>query len=151
MSTPDVVPTPVRYLSELFTDALGDVKFPDVDAAGLAAAVTRVDALAADVARLEEELGRARAALDAGRDDLIRLAGRAHAYARVYAEDDEGLRTRLDAVSMPRPRARTSSNGQGTQAPQMAPGGEVVPVAPKKKKKAPVEDEAPLFTDAAAE
>lgn len=144
MNAPDTLPTSVRYLAELFADALAAVKFPDVDAAALASSVARVDAMATDVARLEEELAKAKQNVDAARDDLLRMSARAHAYARVFAEDDEGLRARLEAITLPRARPRASV------APSLA---SVEPPAanPRKRKKAASDDDASLFVAAAPE
>lgn len=136
-SSHDAVPPPVRSLAELFGEALTAVKFPDVDAPALSGAVARVDGLQAEVMRLEEELGRARTALDAGRDELLRMAARAHAYARVYAEDDDTLRGRIDAITLPRARARP--------APVTAVAGDVVAPARRKKRAAADEEPSPLF------
>lgn len=132
-SAHDAVPPPVRSLSDLFGEALAAVKFPDVDAPALAAGVAKVDGLQAEVMRLEEELGRARAALDVGRDELLRMAARAHAYARVYAEDDDALRSRIDAITLPRARARPAS--------VVAVAGEGAGSAPRRKKRAVAEEE----------
>src|SRR5262245_19847646 len=102
------LPDDVRVLKDLFAEALADVRFPDVDASALASGVARVDALAADADRLEAELAAARAEHQAALEELLRAAARAHGYARVYAEGDEALRARLDALELGRSRPKPS-------------------------------------------
>ncbi len=141
----DAVPTPIRSLAALFTDALPRVAFPDVDAAALAASVTKVDAAQAEVTRLEEELAKARAHLDTSRDDLVRLATRAHAYARVYVEDDEALRARIDEIAVP--RAKSKSNAPKVVVTETSPSSSetLTPGPVKKKRKSAQDDDASLF------
>jgi hypothetical protein len=142
MNAADTIPTSVRYLAELFADALAKVTFPDVDASSLAAAVAKLDAMTADAARLEEELAKAKQSVDAARDDLLRLSARAHAYARVFAEDDEALRARLDAITLPRARPRPS-----TTSPSAPARVDAAPTSSRKRKKAASDDDATLFVE----
>jgi hypothetical protein len=116
MTMTDAVPTPIRELASLFGDALTGVKFPDVDGDTLTTAVARVDELAQNVARLEDQLAQARAALDGGTAELGRLATRAHAYARVFADDNDELRTRIDAITLPRARATRSASASASSS-----------------------------------
>jgi hypothetical protein len=140
----DAVPAPIRSLATLFSEALPRVAFPDVDAAALAASVAKVDAAQSEVTRLEEELAKARAHLDASRDDLVRLATRAHAYARVYAEDDDTLRARIDEIAIP--RAKSKSNAPKVVVTEAPAASETLTPAPvKKKRKGAQEDDASLF------
>ena len=150
----DAVPAPLRALAILFTDALPRVVFPDVDAAALTASVAKVDAAQLEVTRLEEELAKARAHLDASRDDLVRIATRAHAYARVYAEDDDALRGRIDEIAVPRAKSRsntpkaaineaataTTATATATTATDIATNAPV-----KKKRKSSPDDDTSLF------
>lgn len=79
----------------LYSEALADVQFPDVDRAVLTVA-------AAEVAQAREALARAEAAVDDARSALRgkqialqQLAGRGLAYARIYAEANEVVRERI--------------------------------------------------------
>lgn len=151
----DPIPAPLRALADLFAEALADVKFPDIDAARLTDGVARVQAQQTEVTRLEGELAHARALLDASRDELTRNAARAHAYARVYAEDNGALQSRIDAITLPRARTRATATATVT-APTTATAEATVhrgvPVdgaAARKLRRKGARDEAPsqLFED----
>ena len=149
-TTVDAIAAPVRALAELFNKELASVKFPDVDAATLTAVVARVDGQQIEVTRLEEELARARGQLDTSRDELGRLAARAHAYARVYTEDNPALQSCIDAITLPRARARPMVSTTATTATVHATP--VEGIAPRKGKKKSARDEVPsqLFGDEVA-
>lgn len=93
---------PVQAVLELFQGPLADVRFADVDAAGLAQLATEVEAAAATVAQQEAQLSELRRALTERQDALLLLAQRAVAYARVYAEQDEALTEQLSRIALPR-------------------------------------------------
>lgn len=93
---------PVQAILELFQGPLAEVRFADVDAAGLASVAAEVESAAAEVARQEARLGELRQSLSERQDALLVLAQRALAYARVYAEHDEALTEQLARISLPR-------------------------------------------------
>ena len=93
---------PVQAVLELFKGPLADVRFADVDAAGLASVAAEVESAAAEVARQEAQLTELRQSLTERQDALLLLAQRALAYARVYAEHDEALTEQLGRISLPR-------------------------------------------------
>jgi hypothetical protein len=98
------IPQPVQVVLDLFASELSHVRFADIDGhalAELAAAVTdaQASALAAQAA-----LDAAAVALDEKQEALLSAAHRALAYARVYAEGNDALKTKLDGVSLPRSR-----------------------------------------------
>ncbi len=125
MNDTDLVAPDLLKLLELYS-AQEALRFPDLDADVLRAHLGRVKERHLDVLRAEAGLLAARAAFEQEQDALARIAQRAAAYLRVYAEGDEALSLQVEALSLPRPRrvARPA-------APQveLAPG-EVAPEAP---------------------
>lgn len=97
-STPDAV----QAVLELFKGPLSDVRFADVDASGLESVAAEVERAAAAVQEQDAHLAALRLSLAERQDALLSLAHRALAYARVYAESDEALSARLNAISLPR-------------------------------------------------
>jgi hypothetical protein len=97
-----VLSPPVQAVLELFQGPLADVRFADVDAAGLAGVAAEVESAAADVAQQEARLTALRQSLTERQEALLLLAQRALAYARVYAEHDEVLTEQLARISLPR-------------------------------------------------
>ena len=107
----DAIPAPIQSLLDLFSTALVEVRFADVDAQTLARAVADVQAAAAIVSTAQAALEDARQALQERQETLLQYAQRAAAYARVYAENDEALSGRLGAIALPRSTRRARSSG----------------------------------------
>jgi multidrug efflux pump subunit AcrA (membrane-fusion protein) len=103
---PNPIPPPIQALLDLFSTSLADVRFADLDGQALARCASEVESAAEAVALAQSALDAAREALQERQDALLQRAQRALAYARVYAEGDEALSGRLDAVSLPRPTRR---------------------------------------------
>lgn len=103
-SVDDPITSALRELLAIFADALGDVKFPDVDARALGAQAKQVEEKFAEVRRAEAALVEARRRLGEAQDQLLQRAQRAAAYARVFADGDAALTARLEAVTLPRSR-----------------------------------------------
>jgi multidrug efflux pump subunit AcrA (membrane-fusion protein) len=101
------IPAPIQTLLDLFTTCLADVRFADVDGQTLARCAADVEAAAETVATAQLTLEATREALQEKQDALLQQAQRALAYARVYAESDEVLSGRLEAVSLPRAARRS--------------------------------------------
>jgi uncharacterized membrane protein YccC len=142
MSDFDLLPTDLMKLVQLFS-AQPDLRFPELDAGVLHDAVVRVKERHLEVTRAEAGLMAARGALDAEVDALTRLAQRAHAYLRVYAENDEALAERVEDISLP--RARRSVRAES------APVDGAAPEAPKKRgRPRKVDPSATLFTSVEA-
>jgi multidrug efflux pump subunit AcrA (membrane-fusion protein) len=106
MST-NAMPIPIQTLLDLFTTCLADVRFADVDGQTLARYAADVEAAAEAVAAAQLALDATREALQEKQDALLQQAQRALAYARVYAESDQALNGRLDAVNLPRATRRS--------------------------------------------
>ena len=109
---------PIQTVLDLFAAHLTDVRFGDLDAQSLARAASDVHAAGEVLAAAQLALDSARGTLQERQEVLLLQVQRALAYARVYAEADESLSARLDAVALPRgarrPRADTlggSSSG----------------------------------------
>jgi hypothetical protein len=119
------ISTPVQTVLDLFATSLADVRFGDVDAQGLARVASEVESSAALVASAQASLDSARVALHERQEALLQLVQRALAYARVYAEADEALSARLDAVTLPRATRRPRSEANDalvlTADPQPSP------------------------------
>jgi hypothetical protein len=96
------LPSPVQSVLDLFQGPLSNVRFADIDAAGLANLATEVEAAAAEVQQQEEKLAELRQGLAQRQEALLVLAQQALAYARVYAENDEPLLEELSRISLPR-------------------------------------------------
>jgi hypothetical protein len=140
---------PVQAVLELFQGPLADVRFADVDAAGLASVAAEVESAAAAVARQEAQLSELRQSLTERQDALLVLAQRALAYARVYAEHDEALTEQLARIALPRsakPRKAASTKTEGDAVAQAEP-----PVAESSASAAPAEVEAAADTTSAEE
>ena len=93
-STP--TPDPIQAVLALFQGELAEIQFPDVDREVLAAAAGEVERRQADLQRTLKAVQDAREALEAGQRALAEVAGRAHAYATVYARDKPEL---ADAIA----------------------------------------------------
>jgi hypothetical protein len=93
---------PLQSLLELFKGPLGNVRFADIDAEGLANLAAEVEAAASEVQRQEGQVAQLREALIDRQEALLQLAQRALAYARVYAENDEALLEEVNRIALPR-------------------------------------------------
>jgi hypothetical protein len=98
----DAVAPPIRAALELFETALAEVRFADLDAKTLARSAADVEAVAAVVTSAQAALDSARCALQERQEILLDQVQRAVAYARVYAENDDALTERLQAIALPR-------------------------------------------------
>jgi hypothetical protein len=148
------VPVPVQTILDLFINLLGDVRFADVDAKTLEQFATDVRSAADVVASAELALDAARAVLQEKQDGLLQYAQRALAYARVYAENDEALSARLEAITLPRVsrRPRTGVDAlvlSGTAGGRPGSGPELTPRVRKRRRNAsgaePLLDSDPLL------
>jgi hypothetical protein len=95
-------PQAVQSVLELFKGPLAELRLADVDAKGLESLAAEVEAAATAVQEQEAHLAELRLALSERQEALLSLAQRALAYARVYAESDEALSEKLNAISLPR-------------------------------------------------
>jgi hypothetical protein len=102
----DPVVLPVQTVLELFATTFAELRFADVDSQTLEHLATDVRSAADIVASAELALEAARSALQEKQDALLQHAQRALAYARVYAENDEALGARLEAITLPRATRR---------------------------------------------
>jgi hypothetical protein len=126
----DAIPSPLQAILNLFATTLADVRFADLDAKTLASLASEVEAAAAVVESAEAALAAARGTLQARQDALLQQVQRAVAYARVYAENNEALSQRIDAIALPRTPRRSrvgdealtlSPDSPATQRPRGRP------------------------------
>lgn len=141
MNDLELIAPDVAQLILLFS-AQPDLRFPDLDAKVLHEAVARVKETSLEVAQAEAALQAAKGVLEREHETLLRLAQRAHAYLKVFAEADERLSEQVEAISLPRLR-RT--------AVVKAETGADLAVAPKRRGRPRKDSTAPsLFEEAAA-
>jgi hypothetical protein len=112
------IPNPVQSVLDLFCAELADVRFADVDASTLARIAADVDAAAQGVAFQQAALDSAQKALREQQTVLLEYVQRALAYARVFAEKDEALSARIEAIELPRVARRVKG---GDDAPILSP------------------------------
>ena len=143
----NTIPGQVQAVLDLFATALIDVRFADLDTAALSRVATDVNSAAERVAAAQAQLDEACALLKERQNALFCQAQRALAYARVYAESDETLSTRLEGISLPRPARRSRGDDEAlilSPEPQAA--------APRRRRSPTTNPpEAPLDGAAAAE
>ncbi|MEY4545208.1 MAG: hypothetical protein RL685_1403 [Pseudomonadota bacterium] len=107
------LPPSVQSVLELFQGPLSQVRFADVDAAGLAQLATEVKAAAAEVEAREASLVELRQSLSQRQEALVALAHQALAYARVYAENnDEPLLELIGSIALPRAAQPRAAKGR---------------------------------------
>lgn len=113
---------PIQSVLELFQGPLANVRFADIDAAGLTKLAAEVEAASAEVDQQEQKLTELRQVLAQRQEALLTLAQQALAYARVYAENDEALLEELNRIVLPRsakpkkPSARANGPRDTAQA-----------------------------------
>lgn len=135
MTDLDLLPTDLQQLLQLFS-ALPDVRFPELDATSMQSAVARVKDRALELASIEAQLEAVRAQLDEEQESLLRKSHRLHAYLKVFAENDEALAAKVNALTLPRLRKPAAPRPVVTEttAPDVtADGATAIAVAPKKR------------------
>jgi hypothetical protein len=139
MNDLDTLPPDLQQLLQLFS-SLPDVKFPELDATGLQLAVARVKEKQLELLALDAEREALRVALEEEQEALLRKGHRLHSYLKVFAEADEALAPKVNALVLPRlrkPAVVMAPTAEGESAP-----------APKKRgrpRKTPSTDA--LFTE----
>lgn len=147
MNDSDLIAPEVAKLVQLFS-AQANLKFPDLDASVLHEAIARVKERHLEVARAEAVLAGCRAACEDDQEVLLKLAQRAHAYLKVYAEADPTLAERVEAISLPRLRKPAVPRSESLGA---LGESQLAQVAPKRRGRPPrVHAEAQLFAPEAA-
>lgn len=141
----DPISPAMRVLLEVFSTDLSEVKFPDVDAEVLEEAAARVKAQAEAVAKAQAALEAARQVLGESQEALLQKGQRALAYARVFAEEDAELSTKLEAISLPKAGRKVARPDGGVAAEAPAQNDET---APKRRGRPPKSrPSAPLFAE----
>lgn len=117
MTDLDLLPTDLQQLLQLFS-SLPDVRFPELDPTGLQVAVARLKERQLELLSIEAERDAARLALDEEQEALLRKGHRLHAYLKVFAEHDEALATKVNALTLPRLRKLAVVEGEPAPAPK---------------------------------
>ncbi len=119
-SSSSAVPEPIQRLVSLYAEHLGDVAFPEVDAARLEALVESVVSHARAVAVAEQALAEAREAHARVQAQLSIAAKRGLGYARVFVAEDEDLSAAFAQIELGRPSSparRTKTTTKRKRAP----------------------------------
>ncbi|MGQ0507213.1 MAG: hypothetical protein ACT4TC_18050 [Myxococcaceae bacterium] len=114
----DTLKAEVGELIQLFETDLEGLKFPDLDANVLASALGRAKERHLKVAEAEAALHVALTAFEEEREVVLRKAQRALAYVRVYAENDEALIARIDALALSSKAHRPPPAERNAEAPR---------------------------------
>lgn len=124
MNDLDALPPDLQQLLQLFSSLPGGpagepVRFPELDAVGLQQAVARVKEKQLELLALEAQRDAVRLALEEEQEALLRKGHRLHAYLKVFAEADEALAPKVNALVLPRLRKAlvTPAAVEGESAP----------------------------------
>lgn len=98
ITSPEKLPPVVREILAVFEHDLTDVRFGDLDAGRLFALAERVRIAEEGVEGARAQLEQARETHGAMLADLVVLSEKALAYARIYAESEPELASRLEAL-----------------------------------------------------
>lgn len=123
-STPDpssAVPEPVRALVSLFEGPLAELRFPDLDATSLGEAVSEVEARRSELQRALATVQAAREQLESAQAALLTHARKGHAYATVYAAEDEALTASLAEIKLDARSLTPKRRGRRKKAKKKAP------------------------------
>ena len=114
MNDLELLPADLQQLLQLFS-SLPDVRFPELDATGLQVAVARVKERQLELLHIEAQRDAVRVALEEEQETLLRKGHRLHAYLRVFAEHDEALAVKVNALTLPRLRKTVSAPVEGAE------------------------------------
>ncbi len=134
MNDLDLLAPDLQQLLQLFS-SLPDVRFPELDASALQDAVARVKERHLELLHVEAELQAVRSALDEEQEALLKKGHRLHAYLKVFAEQDEGLAVKVNALSLPRLRRPAAVAKPVVVETVGADGEPVIVAAPVPKKR----------------
>ncbi len=149
MNDLDLLAPDLHQLLQLFS-SLPDVTFPELDAVALQNSVARVKERHLELLHIEAQLQEVRAALDEEQESLLKKGHRLHAYLKVFAEQDDALSEKVNALSLPRLRKPAAPPKPVEVVVALGADGQPLPPpAPKKRgrpRKVPATDG--LFGDA---
>jgi len=143
----DPIPSAVQEVVDLFVSELASLKFGDLEPTSLTAASEEVRAVAADVIRAEAALESTRAVLAEKKDALLQKAQRALAYARVYAENQPALASRLERIALPRSPRRSAKSESSHADVKVDAAIETKTPLPRRRDRARGESSATLVDD----
>jgi hypothetical protein len=120
MTDLDLLPADLQQLLQLFS-SLPDVRFPELDPGSLQVAVARVKDRQLELLSIEAQRDAVRLALDEEQETLLRKGHRLHAYLKVFAEHDEALAVKVNALSLPRLRKPAPARSDASVVVEGAP------------------------------
>lgn len=132
MTDLDLLPADLQQLLQLFS-SLPDVRFPELDPGALQVAVARTKERQLELTALEAQREAARLALEEEQEALLRKGHRLLAYLKVYAEHDEALVAKVNALALPRLRKPESEPAPAPKKrgrPRKASSTDALPFTP---------------------
>jgi hypothetical protein len=127
----DLLSADLQQLLQLFS-SLPSVTFPELDPTSLQTDVARIKERYLELLHIEAQLAAVRSALDDEQEALLKKGHRLHAYLTVFAENDESLGAKVEALSLPRLR-RPAAPSKPVEVLLTAEGEPVPAPAPKKR------------------
>jgi len=120
------LPRGARQVLGLYEQRASELCFPGVTFESLAAHADRLDQLSANVERARRELAAAQEAQGAAETEFVETTRRAFAYAQVFAQAHEELRTDLEKfayASADKPRRKKREGGETQPRDKQATNG----------------------------
>ena len=117
-NTTGLIPEPVQQLLTLFEEHLNSISFPDVSLEIIKSLAEKVESAQKEVEEAQKHLETAQEALSASSDELLQKCMRGLAYAKVYADGQEELSEKLQAIHFGKPTrigAKRSSAAEKTK------------------------------------
>ncbi len=115
-SNRDAITAPIKEVLDLFDGPLKGVVFPGVSLESFEAMFKKVEQQAMQVEKAQAALEAARAALRGAHQEVLQQAQRTLAYAKVYADGNQELLAKLDAIQLgkkPRATAKPTPGADG--------------------------------------
>jgi hypothetical protein len=100
LSFPAVVPESIRRLILLFQKRSEELRFPGVDFARLWEGVGQIQSELGELERAQAALSKVQEEITRRQKELILLSRQAHAYATIFAQNDEELLSELMTIAV---------------------------------------------------
>lgn len=96
----DPIPEPIKELISVFREELSAVSFPDISADILDQFAEQVRSKALELQEAQARVASIKESLDASQNELLQKAIKGLSYAKLFAEDREGLVNKLSSISL---------------------------------------------------
>lgn len=143
----ELLPPDVQQLLQLFA-ALPDVRFPDLDVFAMQEAVARLNDRRLELAHIEAQLAMAQSAVDEENEALLKKSHRLLSYLKVFAEHDEALLEKVNALSLPRLKKTATAPRPAVEAVDGEATESLVPAPRKRGRPRKVQANVTMFTEA---